>query len=108
MSRPRAVPNRMPKDWRDDYEKASREVLVVVNDKSAFRIASDGRAVARWSPGDFVRSLITCMLRADQSNLMLLGLGFPAYSWAVNRFRTEGGLESLRERAGWNDGEPDD
>lgn len=103
---PRAVDRPLARDWRDDHEKAAREVLVVVNDASSFRVAADGRAVQRWSPGDFVRSLITCMLRADESNLMLLGLGFPAYSWAVHRYRTPGGIEGLRERAGW-DGDAD-
>lgn len=92
-------------DWRVDREKAARELLVIVNDHTSYERGADGKPVRRWSPGSFVEQLIALLLRADATNTALIGIGFPAYAWAVEVYKhRDDGLDALRETAGWTDG----
>lgn len=81
-------------EWRDDRGKAARDLL-----------GQQGEQVARkhgWETGDFVTALLRAMYAADQENLFLLSLGFPALAWAVNVWKNaEDGVAMLVRIAGW-------
>lgn len=99
----------MPRDWRTDPTEAARTLLTVINDSTSFTRGEDARVVQRWTPGTFVRSLVETMLRADPTNLALLGIGFPAWARAVAIYKHEDdGLLGLREQADWDNERPTD
>lgn len=94
-----------PYDWRTDRANAARDVLTICNDRSALTRGADGKVLLRHAPGSFVQALVAAMLRADMTNLALLGIGFPAHAHAIDAYKNhEGGLDRLRALAGWNEG----